>query len=98
MSDKTVTAAVAGTALAGALTLSLATAAPAQAADQEKCYGIAKAGQNDCQTSNTSCAGTSKTDGQWDAWVYVPEGMCDRIVGGTAKPDKDVHAEPAQKG
>ena len=40
----------------------------------EKCYGIAKAGRNDCQTANSSCAGTSKRDGQGDAWVYVPQG------------------------
>lgn len=50
----------------------------------EKCYGIVKAGKNDCQTSNTSCAGTSKRDSQPDAWVYVPAGTCAKIVGGNA--------------
>ena len=48
----------------------------------EKCAGVAKAGQNDCQTAMSSCAGTSKKDGQADAWVYVPEGTCAKIVGG----------------
>ena len=52
----------------------------------EKCYGIAKAGKNDCQTANSSCAGTSKRDGQRDAWVYVPKGTCDRLVNGSMQP------------
>jgi uncharacterized membrane protein len=52
----------------------------------EKCYGISKAGKNDCQTANSSCAGTSKRDGQKDAWIYVPAGSCDRIVGGNKQP------------
>ena len=49
----------------------------------EKCYGIAKAGKNDCAaTGNNSCAGHSKIDGDPKAWIYVAEGYCDRIVGG----------------
>ena len=52
-----------------------------QAQDMEKCYGIAKAGSNDCQTSNSSCAGTSTEDGQKDAWVFVPAGTCEKLVG-----------------
>jgi uncharacterized membrane protein len=60
--------------------------APVPAFKNEKCYGIAKAGQNDCQTANSSCAGTSKRDGQADAWIYVPAGACAKIVGGNAKP------------
>jgi len=51
----------------------------------EKCYGVAKAGQNDCQTANSSCAGTSKKDGQGDAWIYMPAGTCDKLVGGSLK-------------
>ncbi|MEQ8346623.1 MAG: DUF2282 domain-containing protein [Sneathiellaceae bacterium] len=61
-----------------------AVAAPtANAADNEKCYGVAKAGKNDCQTSTSSCAGTSKTDGQKDAWIYVPAGLCEKLDGGS---------------
>lgn len=52
----------------------------------EKCFGIVKAGQNDCQTANSSCAGTAKTDGQGDAWVYTPKGLCERIVNGSLEP------------
>ena len=48
----------------------------------EKCYGVAKAGKNDCQTAASSCAGTSKKDAQTDAWISVPKGTCDKIAGG----------------
>jgi len=45
--------------------------------EQEKCYGIAKAGQNDCKAgAGTSCAGTSKADYQGDAWKHVAKGTC----------------------
>lgn len=54
----------------------------AQAQEGEKCYGVAKAGKNDCQTATSSCAGTSKKDAQADAWISVPKGACDKIVGG----------------
>ena len=57
--------------------------APTPKFEAEKCYGIAKAGKNDCQTANSSCAGTSKRSGQGDAWLYVPKGTCDKLVGGS---------------
>ncbi|MBL0901583.1 MAG: DUF2282 domain-containing protein [Reyranella sp.] len=70
-------------AIASALAVALAVPAAAQAqANIEKCYGIAKAGKNDCQTAKSSCAGTSKTDSQADAWISVPKGTCEKIVGG----------------
>ncbi len=48
--------------------------------DTEKCYGVAKAGQNDCKAgAGTSCAGTSKIDYQGDAWKMVPKGTCTTI-------------------
>jgi uncharacterized membrane protein len=80
-------------AVAAALSLSLsATAqsgpAPKPQFEAEKCYGVTKAGKNDCQTANSSCAGTSKRDGQGDAWIYVPAGTCDRIVGGSLQARK----------
>ncbi len=53
------------------------------AEDMEKCYGVVKAGHNDCATANSSCAGTSKSDSQSDAFVMVPEGLCDRLTGGS---------------
>lgn len=43
----------------------------------EKCYGVSKAGQNDCKAgAGTTCAGTSKVDYQGDAWKNVPAGTC----------------------
>ena len=67
-------------ALAAALVLPAATS-QAQG-NMEKCYGIAKAGKNDCQTAKSSCAGTSKADAQADAWISVPKGACEKIIGG----------------
>ena len=60
--------------------------APAPKFEAEKCYGIAKAGKNDCQTANSSCSGTSKRDGQRDAWLYVPKGTCEKAGGKTQPP------------
>ena len=60
--------------------------APKPAYDAEKCFGIAKAGKNDCQTANSACATTSKRNGQADAWVYVPVGACAKVVGGSLQP------------
>ena len=74
-------------AVAAALGLGAA-AAQAQDAKQEKCYGVVKAGKNDCQTATSSCAGTSKKDAQGDAWVYVPAGTCVKLVGGSPAPKK----------
>lgn len=56
----------------------------------EKCYGIARAGQNDCFFAANSCAGTSTKDEDPQAWVYVPQGTCTKISGGTLEaPRKD---------
>ena len=54
----------------------------------EKCYGVVKAGKNDCQTATSSCAGTSKTDNQKDAWIAVPKGTCEKIVGASLTAGK----------
>ena len=48
----------------------------------EKCFGIAKAGKNDCAGAAHACAGQGKKDGAATEWVKVPVGTCDRIVGG----------------
>lgn len=61
--------------------------APEPTFKAEKCYGIAKAGKNDCaSTGNNSCAGTSKANADPRAWIYVPAGYCERIVDGSLKP------------
>jgi uncharacterized membrane protein len=73
-------------ALSAALMLANATAQAAEPV--EKCFGVAKAGKNDCQTATSSCAGTSKRDAQKDAWLSVPKGVCEKIIGGTLTSTK----------
>lgn len=51
--------------------------------DAEKCYGVAKAGKNDCKTLSNACAGHSMEDGQKDAFIALPKGTCERLVGGS---------------
>lgn len=76
------------TAVAGLVALGLAQAASAQdARDKEKCYGIAKAGQNDCGTATHTCAGKARKDNAPDEWKYVPKGTCEK-VGGKKQPSK----------
>jgi uncharacterized membrane protein len=70
-------------ALASALALGLVGQASAQAKEKEKCYGIAKAGQNDCAnlSGSHSCAGQSKADMAADEWKYVAKGTCKDMKG-----------------
>ena len=71
-------------ALAAVVAAGLAATGQAQAADKkpmEKCYGVAKAGQNDCSAGpGTSCAGTSTRDYQGNAWKLVEKGSCTSIA------------------
>src|SRR5262249_30543027 len=54
------------------------------AAATEKCYGIGKAGKNDCAGAAHSRQGQSKgKDGDAREWVKLPKGTCERIVGGS---------------
>jgi len=83
-------------AIAGAMAAALATvgAARAEKAEHEKCFGVSLKGQNDCAAGpGTSCAGTSKTDYQADAWKYVPKGTCTALATpkgkGSLEPQKN---------
>ena len=72
------TAAALGVAATLAVALSAA-AVPAAAQDkpQEKCFGVALKGANDCAAgAGTTCAGTSRVDYQGNAWKLVPKGTC----------------------
>jgi uncharacterized membrane protein len=60
--------------------------APAPQFKAEKCFGVAAAGQNDCQTVTHSCAGEAKTAAESDSWIYVPAGTCLKINGGSPTP------------
>ena len=81
-----ITAALAA-AVASPMLLSAQKPVPPPSWKAEKCYGIAKAGKNDCaSTGNNSCGGSSKLNSDPKAWIYVPEGYCERIVGGSKTP------------
>lgn len=51
----------------------------------EKCYGVAKKGKNDCKSDAHSCAGLSTKDKDKADYILVPEGTCQKIIGGTTK-------------
>jgi uncharacterized membrane protein len=78
-------------AIAGALALGFATASIAGPVTpqpgQEKCYGIAKAGQNDCGTAKHACAGQgAKVDKDPMEWKYVKKGECEKVGGKSTAP------------
>jgi len=80
---------IVNSAIAGVLALSMAGIsqdAHAGKKDLEKCYGIVKAGKNDCQTSNSACAGTAEVDNKPTAFIALPKGTCEKIVGGSLTP------------
>ena len=68
-------------------------AVPDQPANWEKCAGVAKAGMNDCGSldGKHGCASQAAADNMASEWVYVPQGTCTKITGGTVaavKPAK----------
>ncbi len=69
--------------IAGAFAAALASVETAKAenADQEKCYGVALKGKNDCAAGpGTTCAGSASKNYQGSAWKYVAKGTCTAIV------------------
>jgi uncharacterized membrane protein len=59
----------------------------AEAAQQlERCYGVNKAGKNDCATGAHTCMTLSKIDRDDKSWVNVPKGTCDKLAGGSLTP------------
>ncbi len=87
MQQRALIAAAAATLLTSMLA---ATPAVAQEKEKEKCYGIAKAGQNDCAnlTGTHSCAGQSKVSDDAAEWKYVAKGTCKSMKGMTADEAK----------
>ena len=75
--------------LAVAALTSAPSAASGQQKNQEKCYGVAKKGHNDCGTKTHGCHGHSKFDNQKDEWIYVPKGLCKKLASGSLKPQPD---------
>ena len=79
--------------LLSAAALATLVAAPAQADDAkpatERCYGVAKAGKNDCGTATHGCANQAEKDNLPTEWVKVPAGLCAKLAGGsTTAPAK----------
>ena len=66
--------------------LSQAAAQDQKGGDKEKCYGIAKTGQNDCGTAHHTCAGKAKKDNAPEEWKYVAKGTCEKLGGKTKPP------------
>jgi uncharacterized membrane protein len=81
---------IVSSALASVMALGLAGQAAAQDKDKEKCYGIAKAGQNDCANlaGTHTCAGQSKVDNDPGEWKYVAKGTCKDVKGLSADEAK----------
>lgn len=77
---------------AGVIAAAITAASAAQAMDapegNEKCYGIVKAGKNDCGAADKShaCMGGAKVDGDINEWIGLPKGVCEKIVGGSLTP------------
>lgn len=93
------------TLIAGAFAVSLAGAAGSaafaqgDAAAKEKCYGVVKAGKNDCgaKDGSHSCAGQASLDGHGGEFIALPKGVCEKLVGGTAEPSDKQGAQPDAK-
>ena len=78
-------AAIAGAVISLSATGVMAHLEPKKGEGFEKCYGVVKAGKNDCasKAAKHSCAGMAKTDASKDEWVKLPSGVCDRLIGGS---------------
>ena len=89
---------IVSSALASVLALGLVGQAAAQDKGKDKCFGIAKAGQNDCANLSGShaCAGQAKTDAGVDEWKYVAKGTCEKL-GGTSAEEAKKKMQAAKK-
>lgn len=82
MKKQIISAAIAGAFAATALGLSQV---QAQEGDLEKCYGVVKAGKNDCAGPGHTCQGQAKADADPNEFVLIPAGTCERLVNGEVK-------------
>lgn len=83
MNKKLLTSAAITSVLAGAIAVSSTTAIAGEKVAKEKCYGVVAAGKNDCQANGHSCAAQATTDNDANEWLLVPEGLCERLAGGS---------------
>jgi len=88
--DRMIRSAISGLLVLGVTGIAL----EAQAAKTEKCFGVAKKGQNDCGTSEHACSGHAAKDNDPNEWKSVPEGTCEKLGGKLAAADsKDEKAK-----
>ena len=88
MNLKSLTIAAAVGSLLAVGSLSASAGDMAAGKDKEKCYGIAKAGKNDCASAAHSCAGQGAKDNDPGEWKYTPKGECEKMGGKTQAPAK----------
>ncbi|SME99076.1 BufA1 family periplasmic bufferin-type metallophore [Pseudogulbenkiania subflava] len=79
----TASRALIASALGAVVALGTLAAAPASAAEKEKCFGVAKAGKNDCASAagTHACAGQAKVDNDPNDWKFVAKGSCEKMAG-----------------
>jgi uncharacterized membrane protein len=82
--DMLVAAAISGAFAFIAMTVAAQADAPG---GKEKCYGVVKAGKNDCAGPGHSCQGQAKTDDNPGEFIVLPAGTCERLTGGVVKSD-----------
>ena len=84
-------------AIASLIAVSSLTATQAVAADsKEKCYGVAKKGQNDCGTAKHSCSNEAAADNLPEEWKFVAKGTCEQIGGKLTAMAGDQNKEMAK--
>jgi len=85
---KTLQLALSGVVAAGLTAVAFdAQAAKPKWEGHEKCYGVAKKGMNDCGNAHHDCAGMASADDAGDEWVWLPEGTCKKLAGGSTKSE-----------
>jgi uncharacterized membrane protein len=83
MKSNVLSVAIGGLLAIGAVTNLAIAADKTDDSNTEKCYGIAKAGKNDCAGAAHACSGQSKTNASGKEWIKLPKGTCERLVGGS---------------
>ena len=78
-----ITTAVGGLLAAAQLGLHAQQPAPNPGYAAERCFGVARAGKNDCAANGHACQGQAKRDHNPREWLFLPAGTCERIVGGS---------------
>ncbi|MCB1838982.1 MAG: DUF2282 domain-containing protein [Rhodospirillales bacterium] len=85
---KTLSPFLTGAVAAAAMGLTQGAFAMGMSGDKEKCYGVVKAGKNDCGSADKahSCAGHAGVDRSGQEWIGLPKGVCERLAGGSLEP------------